>query len=68
MPFELGEIFKGKIMKVQDFGFFVLIEDPNTRYRKEGLVHVSQIRNGVRLEKASDAGYDQGDEVFVKLT
>ena len=55
-------------MKSQDFGFFVQVEDPASRYRKEGLVHVSQIRNGVRLEKASDSGYDAGDEVYVKLT
>lgn len=64
----MGDIFKGKVMKVQDFGFFVLIEDPASRYRKEGLVHVSQIRNGARLEKAADSGYDANDEVFVKLT
>ena len=44
MPFKVGDIFKGKIMKAQDFGFFVLIEDAVTRYRREGLVHVSQIR------------------------
>ena len=55
-------------MKAQDFGYFVLIEDPITRYRKEGLVHVSQIRNGIRLEKATDSGYDVDDEVYVKLT
>jgi predicted RNA-binding protein with RPS1 domain len=68
MPFKLGAIYKGKVMKVQDFGFFVLIEDPETRYRKEGLVHVSQIRQGVRLEKAADSGYELNDEVWVKLT
>lgn len=55
-------------MKSQDFGFFVLIEDSQTRYKKEGLVHVSQIRQGIRLEKATDSGYDVNDEVYVKLT
>ena len=44
MPFKLGDIYKGRVMKVQDFGFFVLIEDEKSRYKKEGLVHVSQIR------------------------
>lgn len=68
MPFKLGDIYKGKVMKVQDFGFFVLIEDEQTRYKKEGLVHVSQIRQGVRLEKAADSGYEMNDEVYVKLT
>jgi len=46
----------------------VLIENSETRYRKEGLVHVSQIRQGIRLEKASDSGYEVNDEVYVKLT
>lgn len=41
MPFKLGDIYKGRVMKVQDFGFFVLIEDEKSRYKKEGLVHVS---------------------------
>jgi predicted RNA-binding protein with RPS1 domain len=38
------------------------------RQRVEGLVHVSQIRNGARLEKAAYSGYDVNDEVYVKLT
>lgn len=66
MPFVVGRIYKGKIMKAQDFGFFVLIEEAG--YRREGLVHVSQIRQGVRLDKALDSGYDANDEVYVKLT
>lgn len=37
--------------------------------KTEGLVHVSQIRlSKVRLEKASDADYNRGDKVFVKVT
>lgn len=51
--FNLGEIYKGRITKILDFGFFVQIQDSKTRQRKEGLVHVSQIRNSrQRLEKA----------------
>ena len=45
-----------------------MVEDPASRYKKEGLVHVSQIRQGVRLEKAADSGYDIDDDAYVKLT
>jgi len=52
-----------------DFGFFVQIKDALTGFRKEGLVHVSQIRQGKqRLEKAEDSGFEQQDKVYVKLT
>lgn len=34
-------IYKGKIVKVMPFGFIVQLEDPSSRYRKDGLVHIS---------------------------
>jgi len=56
-------------VKILDFGFFVQIQDSSSRARKEGLVHVSQIRNSrQRLERAQDAGFEPNDLVWVKLT
>ena len=63
-----GQIYKGRIISVKDFGFFVRIKDPVTGYEREGLVHVGQIRSGtVRLETARDSGYDVDNEVYAKL-
>ena len=53
-------------MNIQDFGFFVRIIDINRNVR-EGLVHIGQIRQGHRLEKASDSGCQIKDDVYVKL-
>ena len=57
---EVGEIYKGKVVKVMDFGAFV-----NYFGKKDGLVHVSQIVNE-RVEHPSDH-LSEGDEVYVKL-
>jgi len=50
------------------FGFFVQIKDKKTGFRRDGLVHISQIRNGVRINKPEESGYQEKDKVFVKLT
>ncbi|MBP3765868.1 MAG: polyribonucleotide nucleotidyltransferase [Bacilli bacterium] len=56
---EEGEIYKGKVVKVEDFGCFVELW-PGC----EGLVHVSQL-DTKRTEKASDL-VKVGDEIVVK--
>ena len=56
---EDGEIYKGKVVKVEDFGCFVELW-PGC----EGLVHVSQL-DTKRTEKASDL-VKVGDEIVVK--
>jgi DNA-directed RNA polymerase subunit E'/Rpb7 len=70
-------IYKGRIVKIVDFGFFVkitenLVFSKLDSHKREGLVHVSQIRSsgkmGMRLEKAQDSGFEEKDDVFVKLT
>jgi len=56
---ETGEIYTGKVVKVEDFGCFVELW-PNC----EGLVHVSQLAHE-RVEKPSDL-FKVGDEIVVK--
>ncbi len=57
---EVGEIYKGKVVKTMDFGAFV-----NFFGARDGLVHISQLADG-RPEKTTDV-VKEGDEVFVKL-
>ena len=57
---EAGAIYKGKVVKVVDFGAFV-----NFFGKKDGLVHVSQIKPE-RVNHPSDF-LAEGQEVFVKL-
>ena len=57
---EEGKVYRGKVVKVVDFGAFV-----NFFGKRDGLVHVSQI-TGQRLTHPSDA-LSEGQEVWVKL-
>ncbi|MBR9650204.1 polyribonucleotide nucleotidyltransferase [Thalassovita aquimarina] len=57
---EEGMIYKGKVVKIVDFGAFV-----NFFGKRDGLVHVSQIENR-RLNHPSDV-LKEGQEVYVKL-
>ena len=57
---EIGQIYKGKVVKVVDFGAFV-----NFFGAKDGLVHISQLAPG-RPATVGDV-VKEGQEVFVKL-
>ena len=57
---EEGQIYKGKVVKVMDFGAFVNFFGP-----KDGLVHVSQMK-AERVKHPSDV-VAEGQEVYVKL-
>ncbi|HBM58771.1 polyribonucleotide nucleotidyltransferase [Salipiger marinus] len=57
---EEGGIYKGKVVKIVDFGAFV-----NFFGKRDGLVHVSQIENR-RLNHPSDV-LKEGQDVWVKL-
>ncbi len=57
---EEGKVYKGKVVKVVDFGAFVNFFGP-----KDGLVHVSQMKNE-RVGHPSDV-VSEGQEVWVKL-
>jgi len=57
---EMGKIYKGKIVKIMDFGAFV-----NFLGKQDGLVHISQLA-AKRVEKVTDV-VKEGDEVGVKV-
>jgi polyribonucleotide nucleotidyltransferase len=57
---EVGEIYKGKVVKVMEFGAFV-----NFFGAKDGLVHISQLAEG-RPKQVTDV-VKEGDQVWVKL-
>jgi len=57
---EVGKIYDGKVVNIVDFGAFV-----NFMGGKDGLVHVSEIRNE-RVENVRDA-LAEGQEVKVKV-
>lgn len=57
---EEGVVYRGKVVKIVDFGAFV-----NFFGKRDGLVHVSQIENR-RLNHPSDV-LKEGQEVWVKL-
>jgi len=57
---EMGKIYKGKVVKIMEFGAFV-----NFLGKQDGLVHISQLAEK-RVAKVSDV-VKEGDEVSVKV-
>ena len=57
---EVGEIYRGKVVKIMEFGAFV-----NFFGNKDGLVHISQLAEG-RPKQVTDV-VKEGDIVWVKL-
>ena len=57
---EVGKIYNGKVVNIVDFGAFV-----NFMGGKDGLVHVSEMKNA-RVEKPTDV-VSEGQEVKVKV-
>ena len=57
---EEGKVYKGKVVKIMDFGAFV-----NFMGKKDGLVHISALSDE-RVEKVTDV-VQEGDEVSVKV-
>jgi polyribonucleotide nucleotidyltransferase len=60
MEAQVGKIYKGKVVRIVDFGAFVEIM-PGT----DGLLHISQIGPG-RVQKVTDV-LKEGDEIQVKV-
>jgi polyribonucleotide nucleotidyltransferase len=57
---EMGKIYKGKVVKIMEFGAFV-----NFLGKQDGLVHISQLATK-RVNKVTDI-VKEGDEVSVKV-
>ncbi len=57
---EIGVVYKGKVVKIVDFGAFVNFFGP-----KDGLVHISQLNDG-RPQTVGEV-IKEGQEVYVKL-
>lgn len=57
---EVGEIYKGEVTGIKDFGLFVKILK-----NFESMVHISEI-TGERLDKIEDAKIKVGDTVYVR--
>ena len=57
---EVGEIYRGKVVKIMNFGAFVAIPGG-----KEGLVHVSEL--DVKRVKNVEDVLSEGDELDVKV-
>ncbi|MAJ23405.1 MAG: polyribonucleotide nucleotidyltransferase [Candidatus Pelagibacter sp. TMED64] len=57
---EMNKIYKGKVMKIMEFGAFV-----NFLGKQDGLVHISELA-AKRVEKVRDV-VKEGDEVTVKV-
>jgi polyribonucleotide nucleotidyltransferase len=57
---EIGQIYKGKVVKIMEFGAFV-----NFFGARDGLVHISQLTQG-RPESVGEV-VKEGQEVYVKL-
>jgi polyribonucleotide nucleotidyltransferase len=57
---EVGKIYKGKVVKIMEFGAFV-----NFLGKQDGLVHISELA-AKRVEKVGDV-VKEGDEVSVKV-
>ena len=58
---EVGKIYKGKVVKIMEFGAFV-----NFLGKQDGLVHISELANKKRVAKVGDV-VKEGDEVSVKV-
>jgi len=57
---EVGKVYKGKVVNIVDFGAFV-----NFMGGKDGLVHVSEMKNE-RVERPTDV-VSEGQDVYVKV-
>jgi polyribonucleotide nucleotidyltransferase len=58
---EVGEIYKGRVVKIMEFGAFV-----NFFGAKDGLVHISQLTSKGRPANPAEV-VKEGQEVYVKL-
>jgi polyribonucleotide nucleotidyltransferase len=64
---QIGKIYKGKVVRIMDFGAFVEVIPECWVYRaRTGLVHISQLDHN-RVARVEDV-VRVGDEIMVKAT
>ncbi|MBR7113783.1 MAG: polyribonucleotide nucleotidyltransferase [Firmicutes bacterium] len=62
---EVGKLYKGKVVKIMDFGAFVeILPGVMGNSGRDGMVHISELANK-RVEKVEDV-CREGDEMWVK--
>lgn len=60
--YHVGDVIRGKIRNITDFGIFVGIEDGI-----DGLIHISDISWTERVKHPSDLGFKKADEIDAKI-
>jgi polyribonucleotide nucleotidyltransferase len=61
-PIEVGETFPGTVVKITTFGAFV-----NLVPGRDGLVHISKLGRGKRLNSVEESGLKEGDLIEVEV-
>jgi polyribonucleotide nucleotidyltransferase len=61
-PLQVGETFNGKVVKTTTFGAFV-----NLVPGRDGLVHISKLGRGKRLNSVEESGLKEGDMLEVEI-
>ncbi|HSL15691.1 MAG TPA: polyribonucleotide nucleotidyltransferase [Actinomycetota bacterium] len=61
-PLSVGETFAGKVVKTTTFGAFV-----NLVPGRDGLVHISKLGRGKRLNSVEESGLKEGDILEVEI-
>jgi polyribonucleotide nucleotidyltransferase len=61
-PLQVGETFNGKVVKTTTFGAFV-----NLVPGRDGLVHISKLGRGKRLNSVEESGLKEGDLLEVEI-
>jgi polyribonucleotide nucleotidyltransferase len=61
-PLQVGETFNGKVVKTTTFGAFV-----NLVPGRDGLVHISKLGRGKRLNSVEESGLKEGDMLGVEI-
>ncbi|KAJ3119772.1 DEAH-box ATP-dependent RNA helicase prp22 [Nowakowskiella sp. JEL0407] len=62
----LYKIYSGEVTNIKDFGAFVALDGIRSSRRVEGMVHISNLRNGGRVSHPSDV-VSRRQKVFVKV-
>lgn len=61
-PVEIGETYSGHVVKITTFGAFV-----NLVPGRDGLVHISKLGKGKRLNSVEESGLKEGDTLEVEI-